>query len=186
MTQSAASTLRNAKRRGGFPSGRLRFSARPGVTLVELLVAMLILTIVCISWLQIIGIQSAKREARRREAVERLSGIMDAFLYCYKHGGVSPGSYCFVLNPGDSLTFKRDTDSSVVHPMFEDSVSPVGYQLRVVQNRSNELDARLFDGWKPVGRNIMGYWLIGSLYDGNGAVGDLGRPYFTLPVYSGL
>jgi prepilin-type N-terminal cleavage/methylation domain-containing protein len=77
----------NIKHRGENLPGGFTFSSRRGVTLVELMIAMLILTIVCISWLKIIGIQSARKEARRREAVERLAGMMDAFMYEMRKGG---------------------------------------------------------------------------------------------------
>ena len=73
-----------AEGRGVASPAKSGASAHSGVSLVELLIAMFILALVCIAWLQIIGIQSARKEARRREAVERLSGMMDAFLYCYR------------------------------------------------------------------------------------------------------
>ena len=176
MTQSAASTLRNAKRRGGFPSGRLRFSARPGVTLVELLVAMLILTIVCISWLQIIGIQSARKEARRREAVERLVGMMDAYMYI-AHKGLTPISVggLEMKNKGHVISFDH-VGTNTVFRVFEDD-SPIGYQLCIENFESIPESSRFGENW-----GTAAYWLVGRLYESSGNVSEVGRPFFSLPV----
>lgn len=153
---------------------------RRGVTLVELMVSMLILTIVCLAWLEIIGIQSARREARRREAVERLAGMMDAFLYRCKDpkATVKAGrSYKMVMNEAvQSLTFEEIGTTNVVQALFAGDVSSIGYQLCVVA-KGDLPGERLFgDNW---GR---GRWLVGRLYERNGAVADAGKPFFTLPV----
>ena len=55
----------------------LAIKSSPGYSLVEFLVAMLILALVSLSWLTIAQVQSANRESYRREAVERLAGMMD-------------------------------------------------------------------------------------------------------------
>ena len=151
---------------------------RRGMTLVELLVSMLILTLVCLAWLEIIGVQSARRESRRREAVERLPGMMDAFLYEYRNKAFSAGtSYKMVMNAAArSLEFESTKTTNVVHALFDASISSIGYQLCVV-NKKDIPQARLFgDNWggSP--------WLIGRLYERNGAVADAGKPFFTLPV----
>lgn len=149
------------------------------MTLVELMISMLILTIVCTAWLEIIGIQSAKKEARRREAVERLSGMMDAFLYL-KGGSEQPvgcGSY-YVISSFNNLEIKVG-DASVAYPMFADGASPIGYRLSVVQ-KGNLPDADGFEGWSENSR-----WLVGQLYSQNGTTNDVGNPFFTLPVCLG-
>lgn len=155
-----------------------RHVLRRGVTLVELMIAMLILTIVCLSWLEIIGIQSARKEARRREAVERLAGMMDAFMYCYQNVSASACGYQVMTN-GNAIAWSEDTTSNMVYPMFEAGVSPIGYQLSVV-NKSALPDAAKF------GDNWSGKWLVGRLYDHNGNVNEVGKPFFTLPVCLGL
>ena len=167
-----------AKRRGDHLPARLRFSAHRGVTLVELMISMLILTIVCVAWLEIIGIQSAKKEARRREAVDRLSGMMDAF--CYLKGSGQPvayGSY-YITNSFNNLVVNGG-DATLVYPMFRDEVSPIGYQLRVVRKRDLP-DADGFEGWSTGSR-----WLVGQLYSQNGITNDVGNPFFTLSVCLG-
>ena len=151
---------------------------RRGMTLVELLVSMLILTLVCLAWLEIIGVQSARRESRRREAVERLPGMMDALLYEYRNASSDPGtSYKMVMNESArSLKFELDTTTNVVHALFDASISSIGYQLCIV-NKKDVPQAHLFgDNWGS------GCWLVGRLYERSGAVADAGKPFFTLPV----
>ena len=162
---------------GGATGGR----ARRGVTLVELMVSMLILTVVCLAWLEIVGVQSARREARRREAVERLAGMMDAFLYEKRSGGVGTGGYRMEMHAASgTLAFHPDAGTNTVHALFDPAVSPVGYQLCVVTQAGLPADARP-TGWAAAHR-----WLVGRLYDGNGPVREVGRPFFTLPVCLGF
>ena len=175
----------DGKRRGVNLPWRLPISAHRGVTLVELMISMLILAIVCISWLQIIGIQSARKEARRREAVERLAGIMDAFLYEKRNNQVSritEGGY-YMAEEGMSLSFPSDGKKNHVYPMFDSDVSPIGYRLYVSRNGNIDLSGKeLFKNWDSSCR-----WLIGRLYDrSNCTVDEAGKPFFTLPVCLGL
>lgn len=154
---------------------------------------MLILAIVCVAWLEIIGIQSAKKEARRREAVERLSGMMDAFMYTYQSDSLASDDYV-ISNDLENCTcvFIRDrrkkTPPYIVHKMFENDDSPIGYQLRVVpkddENEGNGValpDGDLFgSSWNPDHR-----WLVGRLFDYNGSEDAARKPFFTLSVCLG-
>ena len=157
---------------------------RRGVTLVELMISMLILAIVCIAWLQIIGIQSARKEARRREAVERLAGMMDAFLYEYRETSPSVASYYMEKQGSGNAGFSRidfkTAAKGEVHPIFEGDVSPVGYQLCVVQ-KSNLPNEEKFVNWGS------GKWLVGKLYNRSDCLEtEAGKPFFTLPVCMGF
>ena len=176
------------KRRGDILPARLRFSAQRGVTLVELMISMLILTLVCVAWLEIIGIQSAKKEARRREAVERLAGMMDAFMYVKRHAvRLSSGGYRMMLDiPTMNLEFQ---DTSDIKPVFENDTS-IGYQLRVIatgddagMSEFNELCGR--DWTKNFKQWGYQNWLVGVLYNGVGARVGIGKPFFSLPVCLG-
>jgi len=181
MTENRFHNMRNAKRRGENLPARLRVSARRGVTLVELMISMMILAIVCIAWLEIIGVQSARREARRREAVDRLSGVMDAFMYCYKGGSLSQNtSYYMAPIDGGVVTFNSEDDLETAHPLFDSDVSPIGYQLCVVKFPDIPESGR-FSGW-----GTSQSWLVGRLYDTNGKLGSSDRPFFTLSVCLGL
>lgn len=184
--------MHGAKRRGVFLPGRLRTCARRGVTLVELLVSMLILTIVCIAWLQIIGIQSARKEARRREAVERLAGVMDAFMFMGREGKISGNSigpdkyYEFECNVGtniNNLSFWEDT-SKGVNQMFKSesgkNFSPIGYRLYVVRKSKLPKQQYFDDNWGS------GKWLIGELYDSYGDGATSKAAFFALPVCLGF
>ena len=166
--------------------------SRRGVTLVELMISMLILAIVCIAWLEIIGIQSARKEARRREAVERLSGMMDAFMYCNRGGSsgksVDADGYALdqdLLKAAAKVEFKRDRSTDIVHPMFDGDVSPIGYQLCVVEKKNLPYGDKFNTDWS-LGRGSRGYWLVGRLYNRSGATADAGRPFFTVSVCLGL
>ena len=186
MAYGSLHAMSGAGRRGDSLPGRLRLSARRGVTLVELLISMLILAIVCIAWLQIIGIQSARKEARRREAVERLVGMMDAFLYVNRRGGVDSGSYRMLMaNDGERVSFVQDDGTNAVHRVFDGDVSPIGYQLRLV-NMVDVPHGELFSGWTPYGRGASCRWLVGSLYERSGEVDDAGSRFFCLPVCMGF
>ena len=168
------------KRRGDNLPVRLRFATRRGTTLVELLMAMLILAIVCVSWLEIIGIQSARKEARRRESVDRLSGLMDAFMYMNK-SSVTEGSFRFELNESiNQLLFLEDSSTNVVHAIFDPDVSPVGYQLLVVKKTALN-NYEQFESWWDSKK-----WLVGRLYERNGTIDEAGKSFFTLQVYLGL
>lgn len=152
--------LVGAKRWGGSLPRRLPIMAHRGVTLVELMISMLILAIVCMSWFEILSIQSAKREALRREGVERLAGMMEAFLVSFTlPNGISSnvglnniGDFqkgdAVLCNPdalagGGGYMFTRilssDAGSKVIHPIFSEeeiregrigAASP-GYRLHV-------------------------------------------------------
>jgi len=181
-----------------------RFHQRHGVTLVELMISMLILAIVCISWLQIIGIQSARKEARRREAVERLAGMMDAFLYCnqnVKPNRLTIGGYKLAIDDEIggkriSLTSYKGAAANEVYPIFESGESPIGYRLSVVEKanlRDEGLPVELFKGWdlplsiSDKGSTVVPRWLVGKLYDhSNCSTSEAGRPFFTLPVCLGF
>lgn len=142
---------------------------------------MLILTLVCTAWLEIIGIQSARKEARRREAVERLAGMMDAFMYLNKSktgSSVSSGYYSKSLS-GDILAFKNNKKDSYVSAMFSDGSSPIGYQLQVGGDDLPEVKVMRSYGWGN------SRWLVGRLYDMNGNENDVGNAFFTLPVCLG-
>lgn len=176
----------NAKRRGDFPPGCSRFTSRRGVTLVELMIAMLILTIVCLSWLKIIGIQSARKEARRREAVERLAGMMDAFMYDIR-SSFSPSEKYYEMQtsktqPGVSISFKQVSGSGLeLFPVFDENVSPIGYRLGVVKQDDLREPDRFGDSWGNC------KWLVGELYDRSGCLKqDDEAPFFYLQVCLGL
>ena len=180
MTYSRSNVMHGAKRRGVFLPGRLRLSARRGVTLVELLISMLILAIVCIAWLQIIGIQSARKEARRREAVERLAGMMDAFMYCNRANKFSVGGWQMKTNGVASISF-ASVATNEVFAIFDGEVSPIGYQLHVVAMSQLDNHDEFGANWGTC------KWLVGKLYDRSNCLeAEAGKPFFTLPVCLGF
>lgn len=173
------------KRRGDNLPVRLRFAARRGLTLIELLIAMMVLAITCVSWLKIIGIQSARKEARRREAVERLAGMMDAFMYV-KKTGTQEGSWRQVSL--DPLVF--DKTAKISEPI--EDLSPIGYRICVVKNLkylSAADNEALFEGHAGsfAGDWQTKKWLVGMLYNNDGATEkEAGKPFFVLPVCLGF
>ena len=183
MTREGFHNKSKAKRRESDHPARLRFASRRGVTLVELMISMLILAIVCIAWLQIIGIQSARKEARRREAVERLVGMMDAFLYVNrKNTSFTANTFWSVeTNAYGVIDFSYKKDDDAVHPIFNDDMSPVGYRLYIINKGELPNAERFGNNWGSC------KWLVGSLYNYSScSVEDAGKPFFTLPVCLGL
>ena len=162
-----------AKRRGGILPARLRFSARRGMSLVELMVAMLVLFFVCVSWLTIFQIQSANRESYRREAVERLAGMMDVISqqgFNSQYASETSWSFC----EGKPT---RQTNSRIVNPVFEPTESSLGYRIRIKKssaasdlisyNRNiaeDDSEAVVLTGNSPV--------LIGELFEQSGTLGQ--------------
>lgn len=171
-----------SERRGEDLPARLRFSARRGVTLVELMIAMLILALVCISWLEIIGIQSARKEARRREAVEQLAGMMDAFTYAKKTSmDIAPGQYYYKNETANVFEFV-DGDANQVYPLFGGDESPIGYQLCIVDwSGLSGLGVSAGNTWG----DLHG-WLVGRLYERSGTRTEAGKPFFTVAVFTGV
>ena len=172
----------DAKRRGNASPVRLRFPAHSGVSLVELMIAMLILTLVCVAWLQIIGIQSARREARRREAVERLVGMMDAFLYAQKTVSNSQGGNWEVVSAlgSKSLAVQPKRETNHVYALFDADVSPIGYQLTVCSREERPQGALFGSEWDA---SVSKRWLVGRLFDRSGDISEVGKPFFVLPVH---
>ena len=121
---------------------------------------MLILTLVCVAWLEIIGIQSAKKEARRREAVERLAGMMDAFMY-EKGNSVSPQGYWIEKSENGEINIVQTSEAKKI---FANGDSPIGYQLRVVNSSSSLV--------KGMSNWTAGNWLVGLLFNDNGGTVD--------------
>ena len=180
-----------SKRRRGKRSVRLLFSLRRGTTLVELMISVLILTIVCVSWLKIIGIQSARKESRRREAVEKLAGMMDAFMYKNREKtSYREESYNIKIvtsNDLNTVDFETIRDVNKVHPMFGEfdkdgvRVSPIGYRLRIVSGKNLSGSSKFGSNWTTE------KWLLGELYNySDCSVDEAGEPFFTLPVCLGL
>jgi hypothetical protein len=136
------------ERRGESLPGCSRFSAKSGVTLVELMISFLILTIVCLSWFEILSIQSAKREALRREGVERLAGMMETFAASINMEGkiessnVEIGEYIFEATNvirGVGYAFTKQTKENSIDELFDpvmdggaySSAACPGYRLYV-------------------------------------------------------
>lgn len=172
----------NRKRRGDIHPARLRLGSRRGVTLVELLISMLILTIVCLAWLEIIGIQSARKEARRREAVERLAGMMDAFLLKSRDiGAVANAYYTIKTNANHTIDVTSTSDRGQIQALFEGDISPIGYQLHVVAMSQLDNHDEFGANWGTC------KWLVGKLYDRSNCLeAEAGKPFFTLPVCLGF
>lgn len=164
------------KRRGGILPARLRFSARRGVTLVELMISMLILTIVCLSWFEILSIQSAKREALRREGVERLAGMMEAFIASfYLPAGAQDVIYS--EDGGKKIGDFQENDAVLYNPeALSDGVGHMFERIRNDNARSKKIhpifsETEIKDG--RIGAASPGYRLhIGYLKSGNAAVMD--------------
>lgn len=170
------------------------------------MIGFLILTIICISWFTIAQIQSAKKEALRRESVERLAGMMDAFTEnsiwntALVKSGRKPIGVSWWFN---EEKFQFETcDINLVSKMFESDkvwnsdsemwedelLSPIGYRLHILQLKDLPKEypsekASYYSGW-----STSAYVLIGELYDNNGNRNDpdVGKPFCTFKMFLGL
>jgi prepilin-type N-terminal cleavage/methylation domain-containing protein len=139
-----------------------------GFSLVELLVATVIIVIVFISWLRISNFQAIRKESLRRAAIEKAAGYLD---YMVDQGGTTAGeAYTISFSGTYSVGPPSDpSDASYrIPPLFEES-DPIGYVLRVVQDYQV---------------NWPGRWAVIQLYDEHGvSVSDAGRPFSTMSVF---
>lgn len=108
----------------------LAIKGSSGYSLVEFLIAMLILALVSLSWLTIAQVQSANRESYRREAVERLVGMMDVVSL------KKTSSSDFKSNKNIAWRFDdgqpNNADVKAVHPLFGSDESSIGYRIRAM------------------------------------------------------
>jgi hypothetical protein len=117
--------------------------------------------------------------------------MMDAFMYNHRSGkdecevATDPGNYyCMELNKeAKTVKFCNLKKDDSVHALFDEGVSPIGYQLQVVEKKDLP-DNKLFDGF--VAKDVNPLWLVGRLYDYNGSNSDSGNPFFALPVFLSL
>jgi len=190
-TPTAASSGRARTPSAPLPASSPVSRLRRGVTLIELMISMLILAIVCVAWLQIIGIQSARREARRREAVERLAGMMDAFIAiktrpeqikagCYQLVGLNEDDKDIVLN--HEISFRYDGNEDTRYYVYNGEISTICYQLKVEQPNSLLSINQAKGWWQANSSKYPCAWLVGRLYDKT----DDNRPFFTLPLCFGF
>jgi len=167
----------------------LRIDARRGVSLVELMISMLILVFVTVTWMKLIGAQSARRESFRREAVERLAGMMDAFLLEKRNEFTSLGTGGYrLVKTGDEISFTKDASSQEVHEVFEEreSASPIGYRLQVVTKDGLANASKFGSAWSATDDpDKQCKWVVGSLYDRVDEVTEKDR-FFTLQACLGF
>ena len=166
------------------------------------MIGFLILTIICISWFTIAQIQSAKKEALRREAVERLAGMMDAFteysIWSDAINNANDPVGCSWWFDEERIQFK-ERGSNLVSKMFEsepvwdsdqrrwklEAISPIGYRLYItcledyIKSRSHRRDDYL--NWSDTD-----YVLVGELYDRNGDISEVGSPFCSFKIFLGI
>jgi type II secretory pathway pseudopilin PulG len=124
---------------------------RSGFSLIELLVATLLMIIIFIGWLSISNFQAIRKESLRRLALETASGYLDGMV---TNTPVS-GEY-YSINPTNYLPTALGTGAGTVLPLFADS-DPVGYTLQVIPNYQTN------GGW-----SASAYWAVINLYDKHG------------------
>lgn len=139
--------------------------ARSGLTLVELLVALVISCIVFSAWMNICNIQAVRKESLRFEAVERAAGILDMVnLDKFLNKSPKQGYYSlpvpFDLNTG-KLNLLSGADQNWVWPLFmnqDPARFPIGYRIRV------DISGETGDDWED------GVWVFVELYDRHSAM----------------
>lgn len=141
----------------------LRSSRSVGFSLVELLVATMLLTIVFVGWLTICNFQPIRKEALRRLAVEQAAGYLD-FLAAsgasVKSGYFYRVSFEHGVYSYDSST--PDTSGCWPWPMF-DSKDSIGYTIDVVKPHDTGFPGHT-GAWVEEGGHSFN-WAVIRLYD---------------------
>ena len=136
----------------GTPSEKRRGTA--GSSLIELLVATLVLVIAFVGWLRISNFQAIRKESLRRAAIEKAAGFLDIMA----KSGSPANFYRIDFTNGDYLVQASPTNG-YIFPVFEEvnypANTPIGYVLEVKWRAAT-------NGW-PNGR-----WAVVSLYDRHG------------------
>ena len=123
---------------GRLRSGRRENAARSGATLVELCVAMLLLTIVFAGWVRMNNIQAVNKESLRYAAVEKAAGMLDAVATqkredIKKDRKFREGCYLQIMADGTIVQDGRrkgDVPIERILPLWGDDVA-IGYQCHV-------------------------------------------------------
>ena len=158
-----------------FPTG---WRASAGFSLIELLVATLLIMIVFVAWMRVSNFQAIRKESFRRAAIEKAAGYLDVMA----PSGKASGFYKIVYSGGNYLV-QTNPASGYLLPIFGEadypSSCPVGYVLWVESRPAT-------NGW-PSGR-----WAVVSLYDKYGmttneitygGASSLVRPFSSLSVF---
>ena len=146
----------------------LAIKGSPGYSLVEFLVAMLILALVSLSWLTIIQVQSANRESYRREAVERLAGMMDVISQRGLDIDVRQSAVVFRFKDG-IMTESTDSDEvKTVVPLFLPSESSIGYRL--MAKKFSDVKALIPEAGSFMEKRAP--VLVGELFEQSGTLDD--------------
>ncbi|NCC58868.1 MAG: prepilin-type N-terminal cleavage/methylation domain-containing protein, partial [Synergistales bacterium] len=109
-------------RPGSVVPGGFHGHAQAGFSLVELLVAMLLIVIIFTAWFRIGNFQTIRKESLRRVALEKAAGYLDIMAGCSSNSG----AYRIVFNNA----YEVQEASGLVQPMGS-PLDPVGYVLRV-------------------------------------------------------
>ena len=169
------------------------------------MIGFLIMTIICISWFTIAQIQSAKKEALRREAVERLSGMMDAFteysIWSDAINNANDPVGCSWWFDEERIQFK-ERGFNLVSKMFEsepvwdsdrrrwklEAISPIGYRLYITSLGDYIAESRFHRRDDYLNWSDTDYVLVGELYDRNGDIRevDFPSPFCSFKIFLGI
>lgn len=148
-------------RLGSVVPGGFHGHAQAGFSLVELLVAMLLIVIIFTAWFRIGNFQTIRKESLRRVALEKAAGYLDIMAGCSSNSG----AYRIVFEAND---YEVQEASGLVQPMGS-PLDPVGYVLRVEERAAT-------NGW-PASR-----WATIRLYDEHG-ISPTNTSFSQLSVY---
>jgi type II secretory pathway pseudopilin PulG len=145
-----------------------------GFSLVELLVASLIIMIIFISWLRIANFQAVRKESLRRLAIEKAAGYLDVMAERRENIGV----YRIVFTNNSYAVLAPVPGNAYVQPLFKNIVGSPGYVLKVMPT-SAITNILPHGGWPPAGR-----WAIIRLYDAYEVLeSEAGRAFSTMSIF---
>lgn len=145
---------------------------RAGFSLVELLVAILLIFIVFAGWMRMNNIQAVNKESLRYAAVEKAAGMLDAIdaEKVQEQGLDLEGTYLRV-KPDGSL---EESDESTVLPLWQNSDKDgYGYQCHVLNDYASTETSQ----W---GNSV---WIVVDLFDNGIGFLDNRKPFTSLRIY---
>jgi prepilin-type N-terminal cleavage/methylation domain-containing protein len=152
--------------------------SRKGFTLVELMVAALLIVIIFVAWLRIANFQAIRKESLRRVAIEKAMGYLDYIAGDSQLVTAGTAGYCRVR---DGAVYSKEwypgLNDPYVEPLFRADES-IGYLLTVATRVQAGLE---HENWPD-----NGYWAVIALYDKHGVhASEAGRVFFKLSSYMG-
>jgi len=151
--------------------GYARRQASDGFSLIEIMVATVVMVIIFIGWLRIANFQAVRKESLRRAAIEKAAGYLD---FIFDVPSLLPNQYYRVSwTNGQYEATHLTSGKELVQPLFEE-FEAMGYTLQILEDYQT--------GWSP--SPGLNRWAVIRLYDQHDVLMDnAGRPFSTMSIF---